>query len=89
MPPPLCMLALGKIGEAAYSQELFISARRPLLTIECHVGACMISVLSLAVWWGNLKKNDKVRHNMTQIASLLAVATVFVGLWTLSIYILL
>ena len=26
---------------------------------------------------------------MTQIASLLAVATVFVGLWTLSIYVLL
>ena len=36
-----------------------------------------ISVLSLAVGWAKLKKNDKVRHNMTQIASLLAVATVF------------
>ena len=40
-----------------------------------------ISVLSLAVWWAKLEKNDKVRHNMTQIASLLAVATVFVDLW--------
>ena len=41
-----------------------------------------ISVLSLAVWWAKLEKNDKVRHNMTQIASLLAVAAVFVDLWT-------
>ena len=39
-----------------------------------------IFVLSLAVWWAKLEKNDKVRHNMTQIASLLAVATVFVDL---------
>ena len=35
-----------------------------------------ISVLSLTVWWAKLEKNDKVRHDMTQIASLLAVATV-------------
>ena len=28
------------------------------------------------VWWAKLEKNDKVRHNMTQIASLLAIATV-------------
>ena len=34
-----------------------------------------------AVWWAKLEENDKVRHNMTQIASLLAVATVFVDLW--------
>ena len=40
-----------------------------------------ISVLSLAVWWAKLEKNDKVRHNMTQIASLLAVTAVFVDLW--------
>ena len=39
-----------------------------------------IFVLSLAVWWAKLEKNDKVGHNMTQIASLLAVATVFVDL---------
>ena len=37
-----------------------------------------VSVLSLAVWWAKL---EKIRHNMTQIASLLAVATVFVDLW--------
>ena len=37
--------------------------------------------ISLAVWWAKLEKNDKVTHNMTQIASLLAVATVFVDLW--------
>ena len=42
-----------------------------------------ISVLSLDVWWPQLEKNDKVRHNMTQIASLLAVATVFVDLYGL------
>ena len=41
-----------------------------------------ISALSLAVWWAKLEKNDKVRHIMTQIASLLAVATVFIDLWT-------
>ena len=35
-----------------------------------------ISVLSLAVWWAKL---DKVRYNMAQIASLLAVATVYIG----------
>ena len=40
-----------------------------------------MSVLSLTVWWANLEKNDKVRHDMTQIASLLAVATVFIDLW--------
>ena len=40
-----------------------------------------ISVLSLAVWWAKLEKNDKVRQNMTQIASLIAVATIFVDLW--------
>ena len=39
-----------------------------------------ISILSLAVWWAKLERNDKVRHNMAQIASLLAVATVFVDL---------
>ena len=41
-----------------------------------------ISVLSLIVWWAKLKKNNKVRHSMTQIASLLVVATVFIDIWT-------
>ena len=41
-----------------------------------------ISVFSLAVWWAKLEKNDKVRHIVTQIASLLAVATVFIDSWT-------
>ena len=41
-----------------------------------------ISVLFLAVWWAKLEKNDKVRYIVTQIASLLAVATVFIDLWT-------
>ena len=39
-----------------------------------------ISVLSLAVWWAKLEKNDEVKHNMTQVASLLVVATVLLGL---------
>ena len=39
-----------------------------------------ISVLSLAVWWAKLEKNDKVRHDMTQVASLLVVATVLLDL---------
>ena len=30
-----------------------------------------ISVIFLAVWWAKLEKNNKVRHNVTQIASLL------------------
>ena len=41
-----------------------------------------ISALSLAVWWAKLENDDKVRHIVTQIASLLAVATVFIDLWT-------
>ena len=41
-----------------------------------------ISAHSLAGWWAKLEKNDKVRHIMTQIASLLAVATVYIDLWT-------
>ena len=52
------------------------------MTITDHRMPCgrVISVLSLAVWWSKL---EKVRYNMTQIASLLAVATAFIGLWTL------
>ena len=36
-------------------------------------------LISLAVWWAKLEKN-KVRHNVTQIASLLVVASVFTWL---------
>ena len=39
-----------------------------------------MSLLSLAVWWAKLEKNNKIRYNVTQIASLLAVATVFFSL---------
>ena len=46
-------------------------------------GRAICSLSGLAVWWAKLEKNHKVRHNMTQIASLLAVATVFIDLWTL------
>ena len=40
-------------------------------------------LFSLRLFGGQNEKDDKVRHIMTQIASLLAVATVFIGLWTL------
>ena len=42
----------------------------------------MISALSLSVWWAKLEKSNQVRHNMTQRASVLAVATIFIILWT-------
>ena len=71
------MLGLGKSGDGAYTWGRYISVWRPLPTVEYNVGAQ--SVLSLAVWWAKLKKNNKVRHNMTQIASLLAVATVLLA----------
>ena len=34
-------------------------------------------------------KTQKRQNNITQVASLLAVATVFISLWTLNIYVLL
>jgi hypothetical protein len=43
-----------------------------------------ISALSLAVRGAKLEKNDKIRHILTQMASLLTVATVFVALWSLN-----
>ena len=49
----------------------------------------LISVLSVAVWWVKLEKNDdSVRHNMTQIASLLLMATVFTRLMVCNVCIL-
>ena len=47
-----------------------------------------MSILSLAVWWIKLEKNDKVRHNMTQIASLIVVVTVFTWLMICNVCIL-
>ena len=41
-----------------------------------------ISILSLAVWWAKFEKNNKVRRNVTQIASFLPVVTVFIDLRT-------
>ena len=67
------MLALGKTGEGAY-------CRIVILTCDNHYQ------LTNATWVHNLlwlfDGNDKVRYITTQIASVLAVATVFVGLWT-------
>ena len=47
IPPPLCMLALGKTGEGAYSQDSDIYMWRPLPTDECHVGVRSLHFLSL------------------------------------------
>jgi hypothetical protein len=77
-PPPFCMLALGKSGEEAYTRDRDISAWRPLPTDECHMGARSLHFLWLFDGQ-NSRKNDKVRHIMTQMAGLLALATVFVG----------
>ena len=43
----------------------------------------VISALSLAVDGQNREKRQNKWHNMTQISSVLAVATVFISLWTL------
>ena len=75
-PHLLCMLALGKTGEGAYSCYLLVTTITDRQMPHGHA----ISALSLAVWWAKLEKSDKISHNMTQIASVLAVATAFIGL---------
>ena len=79
-PPPFVHARIGqKWGGGLYAGSLHF--RVTTITDRRMPRGRAISVLSLAVWWAKLEKNDKVRHNMTQIASLLAVATVFVDLW--------
>ena len=51
---------------------------RPLNAMLVH-NLCTLS----GCLGGGGGKNDKVRHYMTLIASLLAVATIFICLWTL------
>ena len=77
---PLCMLALGKTGEGAYAWDPCIC----VMTITDHrmPCRCSVSALFLAVWWAKLDINEKIRHDMTQMASLLAVFTILF-LWTL------
>ena len=78
--PPFVHARIGqKWGGGLYAGSLHF--RVTTITDRRMPRGRAISVLSLAVWWAKLEKNDKVRHNMTQIASLLAVATVFVDLW--------
>ena len=67
------MLGLVKVGRGLYAGSLHFR----VTTINDR-GTPRGCVLFLAVWWAKLEKN-KVRHNMTQIPSLLAVAT---DLWT-------
>ena len=72
--PPLCMLALGK-SEAGLIRGILTF---PLPTIEYHVGTQ--SLYFLWLFDGQYSRKSKVRHTMAQIASLLVVATVFIGL---------
>ena len=78
--PPFVHARIGqKWGGGLYAGSLHL--RVTTITDRRMPRGRAISLLSLAVWWAKLEKNDKVRHNMTQIASLLAVAAVFVDLW--------
>ena len=77
--PPLCMPELGKrVGRGLI---------RGIVTFSCDDHYRLSNTMwardlfSLAVWWAKFEKDDIVY--MTQIASLLAIATVFIGLWTL------
>ena len=57
--PTLCMLGLEKSGEG----RLYAGSLHFHVTTMPRARA--ISVLSLAVWWAKLGKNNKVRHNET------------------------
>ena len=77
-PPPLCMLGLGKSGEElirgilTFLRDDHYRPSNATWTRDlCSSFGCLV---------GNTRENNKVWHNMTQIASLLAVATVFVDL---------
>ena len=74
-PPPFVHARIGqKWGGGLYAGSLHFC----VTTITDHRMPCgrAISILSPAVWQAKLEKNNKVRHNMTQIASLLAIATI-------------
>ena len=77
LPPSLCIGQ--KLGGGLYAGSL--QFRVTTITNRRMLRGRAIFALSLAVGWAKLEKNDKVRHSMTQIASLLAVATVFIDLW--------
>ncbi len=86
-PPPFLYASIGeKWGGGLYSGSVHF--RLTTITDRWLPHGRAISALSLAAWGAKLEKNDKVRHITTQMASLLAVATVFVGLCTLNTYIL-
>ena len=73
----LSPFAHGKSGEGAHMWDPNIF--RVTTITDCRMPrGHAISVLSLAVWWAKLEKNDKERHNMTQIASSLVLATVLI-----------
>ena len=46
--------------EQGLGESTVTAIQKVIHTIECHVGAQ--SLLSLAVWWAKLEKNNKVRH---------------------------
>ena len=78
--PLLCMLALGKQGRG-------LIRRIVIFTCDDHYRPTNTTwARDLYTFSGSLmgKTQEKQqRHNLTQIANVLAVATVFIGLWTL------
>ena len=74
LPYILCMLALAKQGRG-------LTCGIMTFTFDDHyalTNATWIHDLcAFSVSWAKLEKRDKVRHNMTQTANLLAIATLF------------
>ena len=65
-PPSLVRARIGQIwGGGLFAGSLHF--RVTTITDHRMPRGHMISVLSLAVWWAKLDKNDKVRHNITHI----------------------
>ena len=74
-PPPFVHASIGQNRGGVYSRDSDIYMWRPLPTDECHVGARSLHFLWLF--------EVIIILCRTQIASVLSVATVFIGLWTL------
>ena len=88
-PPPLSNASMHKgggvitgfystVGAYLRDSDIYMYMWRPLLTDECHVDTWSLHFL----WLFSGQNSDKASHNMTQIASVLSVAIVFIDLWT-------
>ena len=75
LPPPFCMLALGKSGKGAYSWDHDIFVRRNHYR-PAH------NLCTFSGYLTGRPPEKRQRHNITQI-NLLAAATVLIDLWTL------